>query len=98
MENYLLQIIRVSKSFTGVKALDKVSLNVRAGTIHSLMGENGAGKSTMMKCLFGIYTTDSGEYMLDGKKVKFTTPKQAMENGVSMLHQELNQVHTRSVI
>jgi len=98
MDNYLLQIIQVSKSFPGVKALDKVSLNIRPGTIHSLMGENGAGKSTLMKCLFGIYTTDSGEYILDGKNVSFANPKQAMENGVSMVHQELNQVHTRSVM
>jgi len=98
MENYLLQIVQVSKAFTGVKALDKVSLNVRAGTIHSLMGENGAGKSTLMKCLFGIYTTDSGEFILEGKKVSFANTKQAMESGVSMVHQELNQVHTRSVM
>jgi len=98
MGNELLQIIRVSKSFPGVKALDNVSLSVGAGTIHSLMGENGAGKSTLMKCLFGIYTTDSGEFILDGKKVLFFNPKQAMDNGVSMVHQELNQVHTRSVM
>jgi len=98
MSSDLLQIIKVSKSFPGVKALDKVSLNIRAGTIHSLMGENGAGKSTLMKCLFGIYTTDSGEFILDGKKVLFDNPKQAMESGVSMVHQELNQVHTRSVM
>ena len=98
MENYLLQIIQVSKSFPGVRALDNVSLNVRPGTIHSLMGENGAGKSTLMKCLFGIYTTDAGEYILNGKKVLFANPRQAMINGVSMVHQELNQVHTRSVM
>jgi len=98
MENYLLQMIQICKSFTGVKALDKVSLNVRAGAIHSLMGENGAGKSTLMKCLFGIYSADSGEFILDGKKVSFANPKQAMDNGVSMVHQELNQVHTRSVM
>ena len=98
MDNYLLQIAGVSKSFPGVKALDNVSLNVRAGTIHSLMGENGAGKSTLMKCLFGIYTADSGEFILDGKNVSFANSKQAMENGVSMVHQELNQVHTRSVM
>ena len=98
MGNELLQIKQVSKSFPGVKALDNVSLSVGAGTIHSLMGENGAGKSTLMKCLFGIYTTDSGEYFLDGKKILFANPKQAMDNGVSMVHQELNQVHTRSVM
>ena len=98
MENYLLQIRDVSKSFPGVKALDNVSLNIRAGTIHSIMGENCAGKSTLMKCLYGIYTIDSGEFILDGKKVLFANPKQAMHNGVSMVHQELVQVHTRSVM
>jgi len=99
MENeYLLQIKGVSKYFPGVQALDDVSLNLRPGTIHSLMGENGAGKSTLMKCLFGINSADSGEFILDGKKVSFSNAKQAMENGVSMVHQELNQVHTRSVM
>ena len=98
MGEYLLQIKNVSKAFPGIKALDDVSLNIRPGTIHSLMGENGAGKSTLMKCLFGIYNTDSGEYILDGKKVRFANAKQAMDSGVSMVHQELNQVHTRSVM
>ena len=98
MEEYLLQIKQVSKSFPGVKALDSVSLNVRPGTIHSLMGENGAGKSTLMKCLFGIYSADSGEFILEGKPVRFPNAKKAMESGVSMVHQELNQVHTRSVM
>jgi len=98
MEKYLLQIKNVSKSFPGVKALDDVSLNVLKGTIHSLMGENGAGKSTLMKCLFGIYSADSGEFILDGNNFRFANAKQAMDNGVSMVHQELNQVHTRSVM
>jgi methyl-galactoside transport system ATP-binding protein len=98
MSAYLLQIKGVCKAFPGVKALDDVSLNVRRGSIHSLMGENGAGKSTLMKCLFGIYAADSGEFILDGKSVSFKNAKQAMENGVSMVHQELNQVHTRSVM
>jgi len=98
VENYLLQIKQVSKSFPGVKALDNVSLNVRAGTIHSLMGENGAGKSTLMKCLFGVYTIDSGEFIFDGKKVLYTEAKQAMHNGISMVHQELIQVPTRTVM
>jgi len=97
-EKYLLQIKDVSKAFPGVQALDKVSLDVRPGTIHSLMGENGAGKSTLMRCLFGIYHADSGEFILDGKKVDFVNAKQAMDNGVSMVHQELNQVHTRNVM
>jgi len=98
MEKNLLEIKQISKNFPGVKALDNVSMDVRAGSIHSLMGENGAGKSTLMKCLFGIYSTDSGNFFLDGKKVNFSNPKQALEHGVSMVHQELNQVHTRSVM
>jgi len=98
MEEYLLRINNVSKYFPGVQALDDVSMNIRAGTIHSLMGENGAGKSSLMKCLFGIYNADKGEFILDGKKVRFSNPRQAMENGVSMVHQELNQVHTRNVM
>ena len=99
MENeYLLQIKHVSKYFPGVQALDDVSMNIRPGAIHSLMGENGAGKSTLMKCLFGIYSANSGDFVLDGIKVDFSNARQAMENGVSMVHQELNQVHTRSVM
>ena len=94
----LLEIKNISKDFPGVKALDDVSMTLRAGTIHSLMGENGAGKSTLMKCLFGIYHEDKGEFILDGRRVKFQNPKQALDNGVSMVHQELNQVHTRSVM
>ena len=98
MEKITLQIKEISKSFPGVQALDRVSVDVKAGTIHSLMGENGAGKSTLMKCLFGIYVADSGEFLLEGNKVSFDNPKQAMDNGVAMVHQELNQVHTRSVM
>ncbi|MCL2151952.1 MAG: ATP-binding cassette domain-containing protein [Oscillospiraceae bacterium] len=97
-EKYLLQIKNVSKGFPGVQALDNVSMDVRPGSIHSLMGENGAGKSTLMKCLFGIYTADKGEFILDGRKVSFSSPKQAMDNGIAMVHQELNQVHTRNVM
>ncbi|MDO5690617.1 MAG: ATP-binding cassette domain-containing protein [Tissierellia bacterium] len=90
-------MLGISKQFPGVKALDKVNLRVRPGTVHSLMGENGAGKSTLMKCLFGIYMEDEGEIILDGEKVHFDNPKQALEQGVSMVHQELNQVMKRSV-
>ncbi|MBI9009912.1 MAG: ATP-binding cassette domain-containing protein [Tenericutes bacterium] len=97
-EEYLLSIKNVSKSFSGVTVLNKVNLNVRKGSIHALMGENGAGKSTMMKCLFGIYKQDEGEFILDGKKVNFTDPKHALENGISMVHQELNQVLQRNVL
>ena len=68
MAEYRLEMRGVSKSFPGVKALDKVNLKVRPGTVHALMGENGAGKSTLMKCLFGIYHMDEGEIYVDGEK------------------------------
>ncbi len=93
----LLEMRGITKEFPGVKALDGVNLTVRAGTVHALMGENGAGKSTLMKCLFGIYNRDGGSIKLDGKEVNFKSAKEALENGVAMVHQELNQALTRSV-
>lgn len=93
----LLEMRNISKEFPGVKALDNVSITVRPGTVHALMGENGAGKSTLMKCLFGIYKKDSGTITLEGKNVDFKSSKEALENGVAMVHQELNQALTRSV-
>ncbi len=94
----LLRMEGISKSFPGVKALDNVSLQVRAGTVHALMGENGAGKSTLMKCLFGIYTKDEGHIYLEGKEVNFKSSREALDNGVAMVHQELNQALKRSVM
>lgn len=99
MENieYLLEMNDMVKTFPGVKALDNAQLKVKPGSVHALMGENGAGKSTLMKCLFGIYIEDSGEIKLNGKNVKFNSPKDALENGVAMVHQELNQVMKRDI-
>ena len=97
MDQPILELKNISKEFPGVKALDNVSLAVRPGTVHALMGENGAGKSTLMKCLFGIYAKDSGTIVLDGREVDFKSSKEALENGVAMVHQELNQALTRSV-
>lgn len=94
----LLRIKKISKSFPGVQALDKVDLAVRQGTVHALVGENGAGKSTLMKCLFGIYHADEGTIELEGKKVGFENPKQALDHGITMVHQELNQVGRLRVI
>ena len=94
----LLEMKGIVKEFPNVKALDNVSLTVRRGTVHALMGENGAGKSTLMKCLFGIYSHDKGEIFLDGSPVDFKNPSEALENGVAMVHQELNQALKRSVM
>lgn len=98
MENVLLEMKEITKSFPGVKALNGVSIQVRPGTVHALMGENGAGKSTLMKCLFGIYNKDSGTIILDGNEVNFKNSKDALESGVAMVHQELNQALSRSVM
>ena len=95
---YILSINGMSKSFGRNKVLKHISMNVKPGTIMGLMGENGAGKSTMMKCLFGTYQKDEGTIVLDGKEVNFSGPKDALENGVAMVHQELNQCLERNVI
>jgi len=95
---YILSIQGMSKSFGRNKVLNHINLNVKPGSIMGLMGENGAGKSTMMKCLFGTYQKDEGTIILDGKEVNFSGPKDALENGVAMVHQELNQCLERSVV
>ena len=94
----LLEMKDICKEFPGVKALDRVSLSVKRGTVHALMGENGAGKSTLMKCLFGIYSKTSGSVFLEGREVEFKSAKDALEHGVAMVHQELNQALKRSVM
>ena len=97
-QDVLLKMVDITKSFPGVKALDNVHLEVRRGTVHALMGENGAGKSTLMKCLFGIYSKDEGHIYLEGQEVNFKSSKEALDNGVAMVHQELNQALKRSVM
>ena len=97
-QNVLLKMEGITKTFPGVKALDGVSLEVQRGTVHALMGENGAGKSTLMKCLFGMYTKDGGRIYLEGKEINFRNSKEALDNGVAMVHQELNQALKRNVM
>ncbi|MDI9388880.1 MAG: sugar ABC transporter ATP-binding protein [Synergistota bacterium] len=88
----------VSKAFPGVQALRDVTLQVRPGTVHALMGENGAGKSTLMKCLFGLYTLDEGQVLLDGEPVTVGSSREALDLGISMIHQELHPIPARSVM
>ncbi|MPM31478.1 Ribose import ATP-binding protein RbsA [bioreactor metagenome] len=93
----ILEVKSVSKSFPGVKALDKVQLAVRKGEIHALVGENGAGKSTLMKILSGVYTPDEGETILDGTPVKIRNPHHSEQLGISIVYQELSNFPAMSV-
>jgi inositol transport system ATP-binding protein len=86
----LLEIEGVVKAFPGVVALDNVAFRLQAGTVHALMGENGAGKSTLMKIIAGIYVPDSGELKVKGRPLKLSGPLDALNNGIAMIHQELN--------
>jgi len=87
----LLLLENISKTFPGVRALNNVSLRLDSGSVHALMGENGAGKSTLMKCLFGVYSRDSGKIYIDGEERSFKSSGEALDGGVAMVHQELNQ-------
>ena len=97
-DDIVLSIRGMSKSFGRNRVLDRISMDVKSGTVMGLMGENGAGKSTMMKCLFGTYQKDEGTIFLNGKEVSFSGPKDALENGIAMVHQELNQCLERNVV
>ncbi len=98
METSLLVMKNIVKNFYGVQALKGVNLTVEAGEIHALTGENGAGKSTLMKCLIGIHPPTSGEIYFDGKKIENFSTVHALQTGISMIHQELNPVETRSIM
>ncbi|MDO4270737.1 MAG: sugar ABC transporter ATP-binding protein [Eubacteriales bacterium] len=92
MSEFILKMNHIVKSFPGVKVLDDVTLRVRAGEVHALMGENGAGKSTLMKILMGIYSADAGEVVMNGQPLRARNPREAMDRGVAMIHQELNPI------
>ena len=97
-DNYLLRMVNIDKSFPGVQALKSVNLNVGYGEVHALVGENGAGKSTLMKCLIGIYSPNGGEIYFDGKKIENYTTAQALQMGISMIHQELSPILYRPIM
>ena len=90
MNGALLEVKALKKSFNGIEVLHSVDFEAQAGRVTALVGENGAGKSTLMKILMGEYTADSGEIRLEGKPVQFTSPHQALTNGISMIFQEMS--------
>lgn len=93
----LLEMKGISKAFNGVPALNNVRFDLERGEVHALLGENGAGKSTLIKILGGIYAKDSGEILIDGKKVEIHSVKDAEECGISIIHQELMMFPQMSV-
>lgn len=97
MNQYILEVNGITKSFAGNKVLDDVSFDIIPGEVHTLIGENGAGKSTLMKIIGGIYTKDQGTINYDGKEVYFNSPLEAMESGISIVHQELSLAENISV-
>ena len=92
MGDIILTMKDIDKSFPGVHALDHVNFEVKKGEVHALMGENGAGKSTLMKVLTGIYTKDSGSIVYEGKEVEFHNTRDAQDQGIVIVHQELNML------
>jgi ribose transport system ATP-binding protein len=89
----LVEMIDIDKAFPGVRALSRARLELLPGEVHALMGENGAGKSTLMKILSGIYARDAGEVRVGGEPVEITSPRQAQDRGIGIIHQELALMH-----
>ena len=94
----ILSLQNITKYFPGVKALDQASINVYKGKVMGLVGENGAGKSTILKILSGIYQPDKGEYFINGQRVTINGVKEATKNGISIVHQELEMMNDLSVL
>jgi len=91
-DSYILEMKSIDKSFFGTKVLTGADFNIKPGEVHALMGENGAGKSTLMKIIMGIYSSDNGEILFEGKPVIFKGAREALNMGISMIHQELNPI------
>ena len=89
VENGQLQLTNICKSFGSVRALKDVSITTEPGKIHCILGDNGAGKSTLVNIISGVLTADSGEYLVNGEKIIFSNPKQALNAGISTVYQNL---------
>src|SRR5215210_977979 len=93
----MLELRNITKTFGDVVANNDVSIKIEKGTIHAIVGENGAGKSTIMRIAYGFYTADSGEILVDGKPVNIKSPHDAIALGIGMVHQHFMLVDTMTV-
>lgn len=98
MNGYVVEMNNIRKSFGSVQAVKDGQFNLRKGEIHSLIGENGTGKSTMMKLLYGLYDFDGGDIKIKGENMSHITPRIAIEKGIGMVHQEFMLVNELTVL
>ena len=98
MENYIIEMLNITKKFPGIIANDNITLKLRRGEIHALLGENGAGKSTLMSVLFGLYQAEGGEIRKNGEVVRINNPNDANELGIGMVHQHFKLVEIFTVL
>ena len=96
-DNLILQMVNIGKNFSGVDVLHGVDFDLRAGEVHAIIGQNGAGKSVLMKILDGVYTKSSGQIIIDGREVTYSSPKEARKLGIGMIFQEFSLIPGLSV-
>ena len=98
MDNYVIEMLHITKEFPGIVANDDITVRVKKGEIHALLGENGAGKSTLMNVLFGLYRPESGTIRIDGKETEIRNPNEANRLGIGMVHQHFMLVDRFTVL
>ena len=98
VENYIIEMLHITKEFPGIIANDDITLQLKKGEIHALLGENGAGKSTLMSVLFGLYQAEKGEIKKNGEVVKINNPNDANSLGIGMVHQHFKLVEIFTVL
>ena len=97
-EDFVIEMLHITKEFPGIKANDDITLQLRKGEVHALLGENGAGKSTLMSVLFGLYQPEAGKILKNGKEVAVRNPNDANALGIGMVHQHFKLVECFSVL
>ncbi|MCL5073729.1 MAG: ATP-binding cassette domain-containing protein, partial [Actinobacteria bacterium] len=93
----ILEMVNINKDFNGVQVLEDINFDLKRGEVHAIIGQNGAGKSVLMKILSGVYTRSSGKIVIDGKEINYTTPMEARKKGIGMIFQEFSLIPTMTV-